>query len=62
MKVQQYPETHVPASYITVENHFDFPLQGDIGVQVASDGRIWVCINGIAFIRSTPHPNRLMVR
>ena len=26
----------------------------DFGVQVASDGRVWVCINGLAWIRFKP--------
>jgi streptogramin lyase len=25
-----------------------------VGVQVASDGRIWVCVNGLAFLRFKP--------
>lgn len=26
----------------------------DVGIQVATDGRIWVCINGAAFLRFKP--------
>jgi hypothetical protein len=33
---------------------------GDIGIQIAEDGRIWICINGIAFLRFSPHLNGLM--
>ena len=29
-------------------------IEGDIGIQMAKDGRIWICINGIAFIRFNP--------
>lgn len=29
-------------------------FKGDFGIQVAKDGRVWVCINGIAFIRFKP--------
>lgn len=32
----------------------------DVGLQVAKDGRIWLCINGIAFLRFSPHPNGKM--
>jgi len=28
----------------------------DVGLQVAKDGRIWLCVNGIALIRFTPNP------
>lgn len=27
----------------------------DVGLQVAKDGRIWLCVNGIALIRFTPN-------
>jgi hypothetical protein len=30
-------------------------IKGVIGIQIAEDGRIWLCINGIAFIRFSPH-------
>lgn len=26
----------------------------DVGLQVSFDGRIWLCVNGIAFIRFKP--------
>lgn len=40
---------------ITLEN---VPIErgfiGDFGLQTAADGRVWVCINGIAFLRFKP--------
>jgi len=27
---------------------------GDVGIQIARDGRIWLCFNGGAFIRFKP--------
>lgn len=38
------------------EGHYE----GDLGLQVAADGRIWLCINGVAFMRFSPHPDGLM--
>jgi hypothetical protein len=29
-------------------------LDCDFGLQTATDGRVWVCINGIAFLRFKP--------
>lgn len=29
-------------------------LNADFGLQISSDGRVWVCINGMAFIRFKP--------
>lgn len=26
----------------------------DVGIQIAHDGRIWLCVNGLAFIRFKP--------
>lgn len=40
----------------------DMQIHGDLGVQIAEDGRVWVCINGIAFVRFSPHPNGKMSR
>jgi hypothetical protein len=65
-KVKAYPETHM-VGYITVENVPDelrrgvgMALHGDLGIQIAEDGRIWVCINGIAFLRFKPSSNSEM--
>jgi len=51
--MKDYPETH-QQGYISMENQFVFPIRGDLGIQIAKDGRVWVCINGIAFIRFSP--------
>ena len=29
-------------------------MKGDLGVQVAEDGRVWICIDGAAFLRFKP--------
>ena len=29
-------------------------IEGDLGIQVAKDGKAWICINGIAFVRFIP--------
>lgn len=29
----------------------------DFGVQIARDGRVWICIDGITFLRFKPHYN-----
>jgi hypothetical protein len=34
-----------------------FSMHGDLGIQVAKDGRVWICINGLAFLRFSPWPN-----
>jgi hypothetical protein len=53
-KINSYPETHT-FGRISIENIPDSKLvEGDLGIQIAEDGRVWVCINGIAFIRFKP--------
>jgi len=29
-------------------------FEGDFGIQIAEDGRVWVCLDGVSFIRFTP--------
>lgn len=63
MNVKPYPETHQYGT-ISLENPEVFSgnryIKGDLGVQIAEDGRIWICIDGIAFLRFSPHPNGKM--
>ena len=53
-EIKEYPETH-QKGYISIENIPDKGLiKGDLGIQVASDGRVWICIDGAAFLRFRP--------
>ena len=53
--MKDYPETH-QQGIISLENiPKERMIKGDIGIQIAKDGRIWVCIDGIAFIRFKPN-------
>jgi len=60
--MKELKETH-QIGLISIENldtiitHLRDPskyLEGDFGIQIARDGRVWICINGIAFIRFKP--------
>lgn len=64
--MKDYPETH-QRGHISIENIPDamyqqylrnnfnpLSMSGDFGIQIAKDGRVWVCIDGIAFIRFSP--------
>lgn len=63
----EYPETHKSGT-ISIENKPDglecAPgyTKGDFGMQIARDGRVWICINGVAFLRFSPHPNGKMIK
>ena len=55
-RVKPYPELH-QEGIISIENLppelqlKEGMIEGDFGIQVASDGRIWICVNGISLIR-----------
>ncbi len=51
--MKELKETH-QTGLITEENGFIFPIEGDFGLRVAKDGRVWICINGIMFLRFRP--------
>ncbi len=52
--MKDYPETH-QQGIISIENlPTESMINGDIGIQIAKDGRIWICIDGVAFIRFKP--------
>lgn len=68
--MKAYPETH-QQGLITIEsipneaysryvrgNYNPVAITGDFGIQVAEDGRVWVCINGIAVMRFKPLPQK----
>ncbi len=53
--VKAYPETH-QQGLISFEYSAPGPtvVSGDLGIRVAEDGRVWVCIDGVAFLRFRP--------
>lgn len=57
-KAQPYPETHMEGT-ISIENPLESDIvEGDFGIRIAEDGRVWVCVNGVAFIRFKPKNKR----
>ncbi len=49
--MKDYPLTH-QQGYISIEQVMKpGMIKGDLGIQIAKDGRIWVCVNGKALIR-----------
>ena len=75
VKTKEYEETHqegmisienIPEELAVIVQATDEKfmrtgfIKGDLGVQIAKDGRIWICINGVAFLRFSPHPNGKM--
>lgn len=52
--IKEYKETH-QYGIVSIENTPKTRVvEGDFGIQIAKDGRVWVCINGIAFMRFKP--------
>lgn len=54
MKIKEYPETHQQGNISIEQDIKQGLIEGDIGIQIAKDGRIWVCIDGIALLRFNP--------
>jgi len=62
--IKEYPEKHQQGT-MSLENintvGFGIKevdkqvIKGDFGIHIAKDGRVWVCIDGIAFLRFSPH-------
>uniref|UniRef100_A0A6M3ITI6 Uncharacterized protein n=1 Tax=viral metagenome TaxID=1070528 RepID=A0A6M3ITI6_9ZZZZ len=52
-KMKEYPESHT-TGHITIESIPNTPCHSDLGIQIAKDGRVWICIDGMAFLRFTP--------
>lgn len=57
-KVKSYEETHFQGRISYEQNIERGSARGDIGVQIARDGRIWICVDGVALIRFFPEPKR----
>lgn len=60
--MKEYPEVH-QTGHVTLENTHMFATvmrDVDLGVQIAKDGRVWICINGVAFLRFSPHADGKM--
>ena len=53
VKFREYPETH-RVGQVSVESHPDFSDPVDLGIRIASDGRIWLCVNGESWIQFEP--------
>lgn len=54
-KFKEYPELH-SQGVISIENlPKERMIKGDLGIQIAPDGRVWICIDGIAFLRFKPY-------
>lgn len=64
--MKELKETHQQGT-ISIENlelhlanHKAKTWKGDFGIHIASDGRIWICLDGIAFLRFSTHLNGKM--
>ena len=60
-KFEEMNEMHCEGHIDISEEYKNFPhdLQNaDLGIQISYDGRVWLCINGIAFLRFKPKFNK----
>ena len=53
-KVKEYPLLS-QEGYISFENNpVEGLTKGILGIQIAADGRVWICINGVSIVRFRP--------
>ena len=52
----EIPETHMRGHFSIEADIKEGLLDCDFGIQIAKDGRVWICIDGVAFIRFKPKP------
>lgn len=52
-ELTELPEVHV-RGHLSVEADIKSLADCDFGIQIAPDGRVWICIDGQAFIRFKP--------
>ena len=53
-RIRKYPLTHLEGDIYIECSPDETALHGDLGIQIASDGRIWICINGKTLLRFKP--------
>lgn len=52
--MKEYKESH-QRGYLTIEKEIPkLTKDCDLGIQIAKDGRVWICIDGQAFLRFHP--------
>lgn len=50
-EVEDYPETHFQGMISFEQDIKRGTIFGDLGVQISKDGRVWICLDGVALIR-----------
>lgn len=51
--LKELKETHLQG-FLSIEADIKSSLNCDFGIQISTDGRVWICVDGIAFIRFKP--------
>ena len=54
-KFKEYSELH-SKGIISIETiPKERMIKGDLGIQISENGQVWVCIDGVAFLRFRPY-------
>jgi len=60
--IKEYKEVH-QKGVLTIEKDVPKLMKDcDLGIQIAKDGRVWVCIDGETFLRFRPTKTRMKER
>jgi len=52
--MKEYEESHQKGVVLIEQELKKGVIIADLGIQIAEDGRVWLCVNGKALIRFTP--------
>lgn len=53
-EITEYPERHTTGLISFEQTIEQGMIKGDLGIQIAEDGRVWICVDGKALIRFKP--------
>ena len=53
-KFKEYKETQCKGNISIEQISYNSIINGTLGIQIASDGRVWICIDGQSFLRFRP--------
>lgn len=57
---KKYQEQH-SEGFVSIESLPDLGAKSDLGIQISEDGKVWICINGVAFLRFKPEAKNIPV-
>jgi hypothetical protein len=55
LKIKPYEETHMDGITSLGLHPEEDTIIGDFGIKIAEDGRVWICLGGVCYLRFKPN-------